>query len=225
MGARRERRVDITVKARHQELSDRVRQHVVDKVGKLERFMPKVGRVDVEICAERNPRQSDQRERVELTCHGKGPIFRAEAAAPDVYAALDIAVGRLEARLRRAADRRRIHHGTRTPRSVAAATASLAAGSGEVTATEQPDEADASQNGHNDGLDEAGLKNLAVAGEPRVVREKLHYSEAMSLEQAVFEMEMVGHDFYLFVDADSGLPSVAYRRRGFDYGVIRVTSP
>jgi ribosomal subunit interface protein len=214
----RERHVDITVKGRHTEISDRLRQHIAEKLSKLERFTQKVNRLDVEVCAERNPRQSDHRERVELTCHGKGAVIRAEAAAPDAYAALDLAATRLEARLRRAADRRRVHHGTRTPRSVAAATASLAS-----VAADGDSALDDGMNGHHDDLSEAGLKNLAVAGEPRVVREKLHTSEAMTIEQAVFEMELVGHDFFLFVDADSGLPSVAYRRRGFDYGVIRVT--
>jgi ribosomal subunit interface protein len=117
--------VDITVKGRHTEISERLRQHVADKLAKLERFEHKVTRVDVEICSERNPRQADQRERVELTCHAKGPVIRAEAAAPDVYAALDLATARLEARLQRAADRRRVHHGARTPTSVATATAGL----------------------------------------------------------------------------------------------------
>jgi ribosomal subunit interface protein len=219
--------VDITVKGRHLDVSDRLRQHVVDKLAKLERFLAggmKATRLDVEICAERNPRQADQRERVELTCHAKGTVIRAEAAAPDAYAALDVAAARLESRLRRAADRRRVHHGTRTPRSVAAATASLAAFTEADSGVTEGDVSDGPPgNGHAGDLDETGLKNLAVAGEPRVVREKLHQSAPMTLEQAVFEMEMVGHDFYLFVDAEAGLPSVAYRRRGFDYGVIRVT--
>ena len=224
--------MDITVKGRHLDVTERLRQHVVDKLAKLERFMAggmKATRLDVEICAERNPRQADQRERVELTCHAKGTVIRAEAAAPDAYAALDVAAARLESRLRKAADRRRVHHGTRTPRSVAAATAPLAGLAGDEAAPglEGADRPDLSggeaPNGHAGDLDEAGLKNLAVAGEPRVVREKLHQSAPMTLEQAVFEMEMVGHDFYLFVDAEAGLPSVAYRRRGFDYGVIRVT--
>jgi ribosomal subunit interface protein len=200
----------------------------VDKLAKLERFTSKVTRLDVEICAERNPRLADQRERVELTCHAKGPVIRAEAAAQDAFAALDLAAARLEARLRRAADRKRVHHGSRTPPSVAAATAPLAtivaAGKDESTEPGDADDGDAAVNGHRDGLDEAGLKNLALAGEPRVVREKLHRSEPMTLDQAVFAMELVGHDFFLFVDAENGLPSVAYRRRGFDYGVIRVTS-
>jgi ribosomal subunit interface protein len=202
---------------------------VADKLAKLERFDHKVTRLDVEICAERNPRQADHRERVELTCHARGPVIRAEAAAQDVYAALDIAAARLEARLRRAADRRRVHHGARTPTSVASATAGLAdapeAGADGVADDAGGDDTEGeltSPNGHRDGLDQAGLRNLAVAGEPRVVREKTHQATPMTLEQAIFEMEMVGHDFYLFVEAESGLPSVAYRRRGFDYGVIRV---
>ncbi|MFL6240053.1 MAG: ribosome hibernation-promoting factor, HPF/YfiA family [Actinomycetes bacterium] len=208
--------MEITVKGRHCDVSDRLRQHVADKLAKLERLMVKPSRIDVEICEERNPRQADQRERVELTCHAKGPVIRAEAAAPDAYAALDLAAARLEGRLRRAADRRRVHHGARTPRSVAAATAPLA------TLEAAIDGDDGAENGHGD-LGAAGLKNLSVAGEPRVVREKLHKSESITLEQAIFEMELVGHDFYLFVDVEAGLPSVAYRRRGFDYGVIRVT--
>jgi len=166
--------VEIQVKARHTEVSDRLRQHVTDKLAKLERFEHKVTRLDVEICAERNPRQSDHRERVELTCHAKGPVIRAEASAQDVYAALDIAAARLEARLRRAADRRRVHHGSRTPTSVATATAGLAdmpdtdAGEadGEEGDSEAEPAADGSPNGHRGELHQAGVRNLAVAGDP-----------------------------------------------------------
>jgi ribosomal subunit interface protein len=220
--------VDITIKGRHTEVSERFRQHVVGKLTKLERYEHKVTKLDVEVCEEHNPRQADMRERVELTCHAKGPVIRAEAAAPDAYAALDLACSRLEARLRRAADRRRVHHGARTPKSVRTVAAPVpAAGAG----SEEPDLGDTSDrdgdggnpasNGHR-RLDTAGLRDLAVDGEPRVVREKVHQAAAMTLDQALFEMELVGHDFYLFVDAESGLPSVVYRRTGFDYGVIRL---
>jgi ribosomal subunit interface protein len=223
--------VDITVKGRHTEITERLRQHVAEKLAKLQRFEHQVTRLDVEICAERNPRQSHHRERVELTCHAKGPIIRAEAAAQDAYAALDLAAARLEARLRRAADRRRVHHGSRTPTSVASATAGLAdmpdntdLADTDADADSDADigaDADPAGNGHR-RLDEAGLRDLALAGEPRVVREKEHQAAPMTLEQALFEMELIDHDFFLFVDAVSGLPCVAYRRRGFDYGVIRL---
>jgi ribosomal subunit interface protein len=220
--------LDITVKGRHTDISERFRQHVAAKLAKLERFGHKVGRIDVEVCEERNPRQSDQRERVEITCHIKGPVIRAEAAAPDTYAALDLACTRLESRLRRAADRRRVHHGTRTPASVrtsAPVPAAEAAADGEPPGgiVEDPG-ARADRNGHRPDADAAGLRDLAVDGEPRVVREKTHRADPMTIDQALLEMELVGHDFYLFVDKEAELPSVVYRRQGFDYGVIRLTT-
>ena len=200
--------MDIVVKGRHTEVAERFRGHAEDKLAKIGKLDAKVSRIDVEVCEEHNPRLADQRSRVELTCRTRGPVVRAEAAAGDPYAALDLASARLEARLRKAADRRRIHHGIRTPVSVAAATAALAA---------QP----ASVNG-------AGPAESATAvadEEPALlVREKQHTAPPMTLDQALLEMELVGHDFYLFVDADQGLPSVVYRRRGYDYGVIRLVT-
>jgi ribosomal subunit interface protein len=192
--------VDVVVKGRHTEVSERFRALVEEKLAKLAKLDGKVARVDVEVCAEHNPRQADQRNRVELTCRGRGPVIRAEAAATDPYAALDLAVAKLDGRLRRAADRRRVHHGTRTPVSVAAATAPLG------TTAEPP----------------AGRTDEPEDGGPFVVREKLHDAVPMTLDQALFEMELVGHDFYLYVDAGSLQPSVVYRRRGYDYGVIRL---
>jgi ribosomal subunit interface protein len=200
------RRVDIVVKARHTEVDERFKESVREKLGRLAKLDPKADRVDVEIAEERNPRLSDVRMRVELTCRTRGPVIRAEAAAADEHAALDLAIGKLDMRLRRAADRRRVHHGNRTPVSVAAATGAVVAPVPEPAA-EEPGEDDAS------------------AAAPFVVREKLHYAAPMSLEQAMFEMELVGHDFYLYVDAGDGTPSVVYRRRGYDYGVVRLHEP
>jgi ribosomal subunit interface protein len=197
--------VDVVVKGRHTEVAERFRGHVTDKLAKVAKLDGKVSRIDVEVCEEHNPRLADQRSRVELTCRTRGPVVRAEAAAPDPYAALDLAAARLEARLRRAADRRRVHHGIRTPTSVAAATAALSA----------------------NGAAPSGTDHEAAAGDdegPFVVREKEHEARPMSLDQALLEMELVGHDFFLFVDAVRGVPSVVYRRRGYDYGVIRLVA-
>jgi ribosomal subunit interface protein len=201
--------VEIVLKGRRVEVPERFRRHVSDKLAKLERFDHKVIRIDVEVSQETNPRRSDQSDRIELTVHSKGPVVRAEAAADDRYAALDLAVERLMARLRKAADRRRVHHGTRTPISVRRATVAVGAGSsadGSVAATEEAPEP-AGETGH-DG--------------PMVVREKTHQASPMNLDQALYEMELVGHDFYLFVDADTKTPSVVYRRHGYDYGVIHL---
>jgi ribosomal subunit interface protein len=202
--------VDIVVKGRHTEISERFRQHVADKLAKVEKLDSKVISVDVECAKERNPRQSDQSERVELTIHSGGPIVRAEASAQDCYAALDVAVAKLEARLRKAQDRRKVHHGMKTPVSVATATAAVDAERSKGVAS--PDASGA--------VDD---RDRSVAdGSPLVIREKLHAAAPMDLDQALYEMELVGHDFFLFVDATTSAPSVVYRRRAYDYGVIRL---
>jgi ribosomal subunit interface protein len=197
--------VDIVVKSRNTDVDERFRASVHDKLGRLAKLDPKADRVDVEVAEERNPRQHDVRMRVELTCRTRGPVIRAEAAAADEHAALDIAIGKLDMRLRRAADRRRVHHGNRTPVSVAAATGALAASIAEP----EPDAP---------GADDADAP-------PFVVREKAHYAAPMTMDQALFEMELVGHDFYLFVDEADATPCVVYRRRGYDYGIVRLHEP
>ena len=207
--------MDIVVKGRGTEVPERFRDHVVEKLAKVEKLDSKVISVDVECSQEKNPRQSGQSERIELTIRSRGPVVRAEAAAQDCYAALDIAVTRLEARLRKARDRRKVHHGSKTPVSVAAATAAIDDGAAGV----RPAGADAL----DAAVDGYGAGAVAVDGDgPMVIREKVHEAQPMDLDQALYEMELVGHDFFLFVDADQGQPSVVYRRRGYDYGVIRL---
>jgi ribosomal subunit interface protein len=214
----REERVDIVVKGRRTEVPDRFRQHAIEKLSKLEKLDGKLISLDVEVSKERNPRLADRSERVEITCRTRGPVVRAEAAADDPYAALDLAYAKLESRMRKSADRRRVHHGTRTPTSVAAATAALhqntTTGQASVGGPALGDEPSAA---------DVGDVRANGAG-PLVVREKTHHAKPMSLDQALYEMELVGHDFYLFVDAESGQPSVVYRRRGYDYGVIHLAT-
>jgi ribosomal subunit interface protein len=200
--------VDIVVKGRNVEVPDHYRQHVAEKLSRVERYDHKLISVDVELFHERNPRQSAQCQRVELTCKSRGPVIRSEAVAKDFYSALDTAITKLESRMRRSADRRRVHHGRHTPISVAAATASSAA---QLTA-------------NGSGGPVSVLEDVEEENVPgRIAREKEHTAKPMTVDQALFEMELVGHDFYLFSDADSGRPSVVYRRKGYDYGVIRLT--
>jgi ribosomal subunit interface protein len=199
--------VDIVVKGRNVEVPDHYRVHVAEKLQKVERYDQKLIRVDVELFHERNPRQSDTCQRVEITLFSRGPVVRAEACASDFYSALDNAITKLDTRLRRAADRRRVHRGRRAPVSVAMATAGLLpeplgnpsanGGRGPAPAVEELDD----QPWH-------------------IVREKEHPSEPMTIDDALFQMELVGHDFYLFMDKESGRPCVVYRRRAYDYGVI-----
>lgn len=198
--------MDVTVRGRNVEVPDHFRQHVTEKIERVERYDHRIIRVDVELYHEPNPRQSASCQRVEVTCATRGPVVRAEACASDFYRALDTAVAKLDSRMRRAADRRRVHRGSRTPTSVAAATGGIGMNGSAPVAMMAPLQEDQEQE------EFGGL----------VVREKEHSAEPMTIDRALFEMELVGHDFYLFSDAETGRPSVVYRRKGYDYGVIRL---
>jgi ribosomal subunit interface protein len=188
-------------------VSDRFREHVSEKLTRLEKHDHRIMRVQVEVELEKNPRQHDRATKVELTAFSKGPVIRAEAAAEDKMGALDLALDKMQAQMRRAADRRRVHKGRNGHVSVGEALADVAASDEPV-----PDE---------DGVVERKVGPITVTGDgPLVVREKSHGATPMTLDQALYEMELVGHDFYLFVDKESERPSVVYRRRGYDYGVI-----
>jgi ribosomal subunit interface protein len=214
--------VDIVVKSRHCEIKERFRQHIVDKLARMEKLDNRVIRIDVEVSREQNPRLAEVAERVELTVHSKGPVIRAEAAAPDKYAALDIAVERLETRLRKVVERRRNHRGGRKPTSVGRVNASLTETAPSPGSTAETGESTARSN-PTDLVGSPNAGPIQVEGDgPLVVREKTHRAAPMSLDQALYEMELVGHDFYLFVDGETKQPSVVYRRRGYDYGVIRL---
>jgi ribosome-associated translation inhibitor RaiA len=170
-------------------------------------------RVHVEVDCEPNPRQHDHSVHVELTAYSKGPVIRAEAASDDKMAALDLALDKMAAQMRRAADRRRVHRGRRTPVSVGQALAAVP-----VDGT-RDDSGVRTEAG--DTVEERQVGPITVTGDgPLVVREKTHPASPMTLDQALYEMELVGHDFYLFVDKESERPSVVYRRKGYDYGVI-----
>ncbi|HEY0127404.1 MAG TPA: ribosome-associated translation inhibitor RaiA [Blastococcus sp.] len=206
--------MEIVVRGRNVEVPEHYRQHVEDKVGQSDRFdgKLKILRIDVELFHEPNPRQSAACQRVEITLRGKGPVVRAEAAGPDFYAALDTASQKLDSRLRRAADRRRVHHGRRTPASVRVAANSVA----DVGALDSLElDRRLAEGPHVTDLDEH------LPGQ--VVREKHHPATPMTVDQALHEMELVGHDFYLFQCADTGQPTVVYRRHAYDYGLIRLT--
>jgi ribosomal subunit interface protein len=205
--------VDIVVKGRKTEVPERFRKHVAEKLERIQKLDTKVISLDVELSKERNPRQAERSDRVEITLHSKGPVIRAEACASDAYAALDLASAKLDAQLRKAADRRRMHKGARSAMSVAEATALL---SEEAAAQAAADEASGE-------VQRTRIGTLEIEGEgPLIVREKTHAAVPMALDQAFYEMELVGHDFYLFMDSDTGQPSVVYRRRGYDYGVIHL---
>jgi ribosomal subunit interface protein len=222
--------MDIIFKSRRTSIPERFRQHAVGKLVKIEKLDQKAIRIDVEITMERNPRQSPRRERVELTIRSRGPVIRAEAAADDRYTALDLAYAKLEARLRRACDRRKVKHAdremARTGGTVADGAVVADPGPARAVLPDLPtvlDPGPPDRHSDEDGQPAAHLVPIQMEGDgPLVVREKLHSAAPMTIEQALLEMELVGHDFYLFHDRDCDRFSVVYRRRGYDYGVIRL---
>ncbi|MFS8199491.1 ribosome hibernation-promoting factor, HPF/YfiA family [Streptomyces sp. CWNU-52B] len=212
--------MDIVVKGRKTEVPERFRKHVAEKL-KLEKIQKLDGKVislDVEVSKELNPRQADRSDRVEITLHSRGPVIRAEAAASDPYAALDLAADKLEARLRKQHDKRYTRRGARRISAAEVVDhvpdAATLDGNGSVVHDEEPEDVPTKKIG-----------SLEVKGDgPLVVREKTHVASPMSLDQALYEMELVGHDFYLFVDSETKEPSVVYRRHAYDYGVIHLST-
>ncbi|GAA2063535.1 ribosome-associated translation inhibitor RaiA [Catenulispora yoronensis] len=211
--------MDIVVKSRHHEVTDRFRRHVMEKLAKVQEMDDKAISLTVVLGEEKNPRQAEQKDRIELTLDCPGPVIRAEATAADPYSALDLATAKLQAQIRKAKDRRKIH---RNRKAIAEsikhlpAMADLPPGTAPLLTSD----------GAVDDNPEVDLRPYAAAGPdhegPMVVREKTHSAAPMTLDQALYEMELVGHDFYLYVDKDSGLPAVVYRRHAYDYGVIRL---
>ncbi|MEE2057540.1 ribosome hibernation-promoting factor, HPF/YfiA family [Rhodococcus artemisiae] len=197
---------DVVVKGRNVEVPDHFRIYVSEKLARLERFDPTIFLFDVELQHERNRRQMKSCQRVEITARGKGPVVRAEAKADSFYAAFESVTAKLESRLRRTKDRRKVSYGDKTPVSVAEATAELA----------QDDSLAISPDLGLDGYEQE------PQGPGRIVRTKEHTAEPMTVDDALYEMELVGHDFYLFHDKETDKPSVVYRRHAFDYGLLRL---
>jgi ribosomal subunit interface protein len=242
--------MDIVFKGRHTDVLERFRKHATGKLAKIEKLDHKAIRVDVEVTTEHNPRQSGRKERVELTITTRGPAIRAEAAAEDRFSALDLALAKLESRLRRACDRRKGHYtGAGRPETageaglevepdleaglapeppesdLVAAPAAAAPLADSVPASRTAPEAAAVAARDGAGPETETIIQIEMEGDgPLVVREKRHVSTPMTVDQALFEMELIGHDFFLFTDTGAGLPSVVYRRRGYEYGVIRLVA-
>jgi ribosomal subunit interface protein len=202
-----ELRAEIVVKGRNVEIPEHFRIYVSEKLSRLERLDRTIYLFDVELDHERNRRQRKNCQHVEITARGRGPVVRGEACADSFYAALESAVCKLESRLRRSKDRRKIHYGDKTPVSLAEATAIGPMPDHNGSAT------DSSQ------LDGAMLDDHEPG---RIVRTKDHPATPMTVDDALSQMELVGHDFFLFHDKESDKPCVVYRRHAYDYGLIRL---
>ncbi|GAB48473.1 ribosome hibernation-promoting factor, HPF/YfiA family [Mobilicoccus pelagius] len=209
--------MEIVVTGRQIKVSDRFREVLEEKLAKVEQLAPRTQRVEVVLSHETTRGAPKGSERVEITCLAKGPVVRAEAFDEDKYVALDMALDKLAERLRRVGDRRKVARRRGGPDFAEAVSGLQIAqmggpepAAGEEEQTSPPEPGDVSH------------RIPAEGDSPIGVREKTHSSPPMTLEQALSEMELVGHDFYLFHDVDTDRPSVVYRRRGWSYGVIHL---
>src|ERR1700685_153634 len=205
---------EVVFKGRNVEIPDHFRIYVSQKLARLERFDRTIYLFDVELNHERNRRQRKSCQRVEITARGRGPVVRGEACADSFYAALESAGGKLESRLRRGKDRRKVHYGDKTPVSLAEATAV-------APAPEKAFNAEPAEPHDHDGTI-TDLTNHKEHEPGQVVPPKEHDAKPMSVDDALYEMELVGHDFFLFYDKQTERPSVVYRRHAYDYGLIRL---
>ena len=199
-------------------VSDRFRGVVDEKVLRIEHLAPRAQRLDIKVThrAYHNGRVED--ETVELTLTGKGPIVRAEAVDGDKFVALDLAVDKLCEQLRRAKDKR--VDARKHPRG-----AKLDKETGSISGVDvQPASAEALRAVRTGEIPIITGNEEEADYSPVVIRTKEFGPEWMSVEDAVDRMELVGHDFFLFIDARTDHPSVVYRRKGWDYGVISLTT-
>jgi ribosomal subunit interface protein len=195
--------MDVLVTGRHCQIPDEFRARVEEKIASIEKLKDRVLRVEVQVTTYTSRRQPDQSTKVEITLRGRGPVVRAEAFADDKTVAFDHAMDRLKAQLRRASDRRKNHRGLRE--AVEPGAAAVA-----VDVEESRPEI-------------RKIAGLEVQGDgPLVVREKFFDAVPLTLAQALDEMELVGHDFFIYVDAETGTPSAVYRRKAYDYGVLHL---
>ncbi len=202
----------VQVTGRNVEIPDHYRRYVGQKLARAERIDQSIHRFDVELAHENNRRQRKNCQHVEITAHaGRGPVVRGEGRADTFYGAFEAAVHKLESRLRRGKDRQKVHYGDKTPESVrqpvGKTLASVPLDLGEAFNPDRSAPVQAPVDDHEPG---------------HIVRVKEHPAKPMTVDDALYEMELVGHDFFLFHDRETGRPAVVYRRHAYDYGLIRL---
>ena len=211
--------MEIVITGRHTQISQKFRDVVESKMNRVTAIAPDAQRAQIVVTHEGNPRQADTAKRVEITVVAGRTVVRAEASSSDEYSALDMALDKLTLRLRRARDRRKNHRrGYVNPVPV------------DLGPVETPDEEEPKEEEPDNSPQAAVASDLGpgesvevqVGDTPIVIRRKLHIAEPMSIDEALYEMELIGYDFFLFVNKETGRPSVVYHRHGWSYGVFEI---
>lgn len=205
--------MEVKISAQNLVVSDRFRDYVDSRLPKVEQLAHKVEALNIKVVRRDHTRSAGQEDQVELTVFAPGHVVRAEAHASDKFGAFDLAFGKLLERLRRLGDRRKVHHGRHSSE-----------GTSELTASDfasldiRPVNADVLVGAQETA--EAQSTEPDFGQSPVVIRRKTFDDEPMTVDEALYRMELVGHDFYLFHDSDTDKPSVVYRRKGWNYGVL-----
>lgn len=205
--------MEINISTRNLSVSDRFRDYVADRAHKVEQLAHKVETLEIKVTRHDHSKTSGTEDQVELTVIEPGHVVRAEAQAGDKFAAFDAALGKLSERLRRAADRRKVHHGRHG-----------SIGASELSAHDfaeldiKPVDADVLMGSR--AVEAEAQSEVDLGESPVVIRRKQFAATPMTVDDALYHMELVGHDFYLFLDSETSKPSVVYRRKGWNYGVI-----
>jgi len=207
--------MELNILGRNVGVSDRFREYVEPRSEKIAALAPRALSLDVRLSRE-NGGGAESGDRVELTLVGPGPVVRAEADGRDKFAAFDVAYGRLVERVRRAKDRKTAHRGRGRTSLGEAAVDEAFAGLDIVPA--EPEVLDKVATGSMPAVE--STEDGEDGYTPIVIRRKVFEATCLTAEEAVDLMELVGHDFYLFIEAGTRRPSVVYRRKGWDYGII-----
>ncbi|GIG55404.1 ribosome hibernation-promoting factor, HPF/YfiA family [Demequina activiva] len=211
--------MDIAIVGRHTKVSEDMRQKIFERMEKVESLAPRATRAEINVVHERNPRLASDRERVEITLHDHG-VIRAEAAADDRHVALERASARIVEQLRRQHERRAKRHNSKPSLHAVVAQDLAADGTDARSGSSEEERVESVESW--EGAPHDATVEVPVDGTPITIRSKTHKASPITVAEAIDQMELVGHDFYLFLDADSGLASAVYRRRGWTYGVIRI---
>lgn len=213
--------MDTVVTGRHIKVSQRFKDLVNQKSDRITHIAPDTSRVQIVVSSEGNPSQADTAKKVEITVYAGRDVIRGEASSADEYSALDLALDKLTLRLRRTRDRRKNHRRGLEHAPVPDFAADLRLEK-EVEEEENKKHAPNTEDALNADLDPGQSIEVQVGDTPVVIRRKLHVAEPMTIDDALYQMELIGHDFFLFVNSATGRPSVVYRRHGWSYGVFEI---
>jgi len=206
--------MDIAIVGRHTKVNEPLRTRILERMEKITELAPRATRAEVHVCHERSPRVANEKERVEITLHGRW-VIRSEASAIDRETAFEVAYNKLTAQLRKLHERKvHRHQGKQGLRAVPTPGQGVPA----ITA----DTVDSVEQW--DGQPADATREIPIDGTPIVIRSKTHEATPMTVTDAIDQMELVGHDFYLFHDSETDLPSAVYRRRGWTYGVLHLAA-